>query len=221
MILQIVVGAAGVFFICGGVGALIRPPPRYRRRDGVAAMGVGACLLAIAWAVGPHASAAKPPPPEVAAAVSSATADQAPAATETADDHRRWAEHVAAYTKRASASAPTLGSCEDGAKGEICRGAQDEFVTHDWSAAHRGDLGAARNVAFCLSTSCQGAVVPNRIQGCAWALAVIGSGAATVSQVDSDNAKLDCGQLDPTERYAANSRAADLTVRLPPFHEID
>lgn len=98
------------------------------------------------------------------------------------------------------------GNCELAADGGWCRQSAKDMA-RDWPKALRGDYQAQRNVAYCLSGGCDGAVAVNRIQGCAWRIVIVSSGSPKVGATDTANLRADCGRLEPTEKTAAAMRA--------------
>lgn len=214
---------------------MIKPPNTARRRHGLLATGFGALVALIGAGI---TDMHYVPTPMTATALqtadSSAAAEHAAKidgifkdmgvtpASDSADnlDYRQHgAERIAAYRDHPPRDAPSLGICADGAKGEDCRVAQYFWVTRDWPQAHRGDIEAVRNVAFCLSTSCDGAIFPKHVQGCAWRMMVINSGAVVVDDTDTANAQNECGQLNQAGRYAAVSRALQIGDHMPRLYE--
>lgn len=81
--------------------------------------------------------------------------------------------------------------------------------------ALRGDYQGQRNVAYCLSDGCDGAVMKKPITSCAWRIVIVGSGSPKVDQIDTNNLKNACGRLDETERQAAAAQAATLLAKIP------
>ncbi|PZO04815.1 MAG: hypothetical protein DCF29_09395 [Alphaproteobacteria bacterium] len=102
---------------------------------------------------------------------------------------------------------PPLGMCV-GKDETLCRYEQLKGV-RDWKEAFDGDYGAQRNVAYCLSTGCNG-LKPDQVQGCAWRLVIIDAADPEMGQGDVMNTETECGQLSPTAREAAASHAARL-----------
>jgi hypothetical protein len=84
-------------------------------------------------------------------------------------------------------------------------------LTLDAPFAYRGVYQAERNLAYCLSTGCDGAVQPNPILGCAWRIVITSSGSPKVDQTDTDNLETECGRLSSVERDAAQSQATQLS----------
>src|SRR5690606_11383289 len=89
----------------------------------------------------------------------------------------------------------------------ICDRTQADF--EKWfSNAYKGDYSSQRNVAFCLSTGCDGAVMTKPIKGCAWRMVIVVSGSAEADQSDTGNMEADCGKLSGNEFEAAKAQAA-------------
>jgi hypothetical protein len=105
-----------------------------------------------------------------------------------------------------------LGHCESESK--YCSVDQKEFKKW-FPKAMRGDYQGQRNVAFMLSGRGEaGAVIPNKITGCAWRMLIIASGSPKVDSTDTSNLKLDCGRLGDVEREAAAAQAQTLSKRI-------
>jgi hypothetical protein len=220
--------ALAFFFAIGGIGGLIRPPPGYGRKSAALVLGVGLCMALGAFGVRP-----RPAVLAAAAKISSSAVDHDAAISEImkatatkpevepgkaeVDYRQHGAERVAAYRDHVPLGAPGFGICGDG--DELCRINQYNWATQDWAHAHNGDVEAIRNVANCLSTSCEGAVMPNRVQGCAWRMVVIDSGSAVVTENDARAADEACGPLDQIARVAAVNRAAELAHTIPRLYE--
>lgn len=83
-------------------------------------------------------------------------------------------------------------------------------------AAYKGDYQSQRNVAYCLSTGCDGAILRKPIKGCAWRIAIVGSGSAEVDQSDTMNLEVECGKLTAVEREAAAGQATRILATIAP-----
>lgn len=79
----------------------------------------------------------------------------------------------------------------------------------DYKAATSGDYQGQRNVAFCLSTGCDGAVRINKILGCAWRFVILESGHLSVDSTDTTNLNYYCGpeNVDKAGLAAAEAQA--------------
>ncbi|ABE64051.1 conserved hypothetical protein [Nitrobacter hamburgensis X14] len=114
-----------------------------------------------------------------------------------------------------SASAQTASDytnqCDDGA--DDCRASLAQFKKW-FPRAMRGDYQGQRNVAFCLSTGCDGAVTMRPLAGCAWRLLIVATGSKDVDQSDTLNMKRDCGKLDDIDRQAAAAQSARLIAKI-------
>jgi hypothetical protein len=99
---------------------------------------------------------------------------------------------------------PILGSCQS----KDCAFDQVAFVNREWPGAWAGDYQRQRNVAFCRKTGCNGSVEINRLEACAWRAIILEANAAKSDETDTDNLKIDCGQLDQAEAIAATKKAA-------------
>lgn len=112
------------------------------------------------------------------------------------------------------------GDCEDGPMKAFCEDAKNTFAK-EYAAALRGNYDAQRNVAFCLSTGCDGAVRQDRSRGCAWRFVIILSGSPKIAAGDRMNLQA-CRKLDEVDFLAARTQAAELYRRIyrraaPPF----
>jgi hypothetical protein len=87
-----------------------------------------------------------------------------------------------------------------------------ELWPKDYSEAIAGGYQGQRNVSFCLSTGCQGAIVVNKILGCAWRFVILESGHLSADSSDVTNAKYYCGveNVDSAELAAAEAQAKTL-----------
>lgn len=100
--------------------------------------------------------------------------------------------------------------CPESGDQSTCLATQKSMLA-DWPKAWEGDYQAQRNVAFCLSDGCNGAIRVDAIQGCAWRLVILNAGHEEVDQTDTANADLYCGRLTPTERSAATTKAEQIS----------
>ncbi|OYV89688.1 MAG: hypothetical protein B7Z57_11720 [Acidiphilium sp. 37-60-79] len=96
----------------------------------------------------------------------------------------------------------------------LCHNNQSDFVV-DYIDAFYNHITAQENLAY-LFSGAQGdsldllGIAPNPIQGCAWALAIVGSGGPMVGWTDTVDAKSDCRRLSAMSRTAAEARASEL-----------
>lgn len=81
-------------------------------------------------------------------------------------------------------------------------------LLREWKAAHEGDYGAQRNVAFCYRASAGCGIVPDRVQACAWRAVIIDAADPEMHEGDVSNFETDCGQLSQAGRVAADAQAA-------------
>lgn len=102
---------------------------------------------------------------------------------------------------------PTLGFCET----DACKSAQAQLLL-EFPLAYSGVYQAQRNVAFCLSSGCEGAFVRTPLLGCAWRFVIVASGNVEVDASDVSNMKSDCGpnRLGAVERSVARAQAETL-----------
>lgn len=86
----------------------------------------------------------------------------------------------------------------------------------DYRGAISGDYQGQRNVAFCLSTGCDGAIRINKILGCAWRFVILESGHLSVDMTDTSNLKYFCGpeNVDKAGLTAAEAQAKRLLKML-------
>lgn len=84
--------------------------------------------------------------------------------------------------------------------------------------ALRGDYGAQRNVAFCLSNpeECTGRFTSNRIDTCMWRMIILTSGHKDVGASDIMSHKIACQspKLTNQERYLAVSKAELIFLKI-------
>jgi hypothetical protein len=90
---------------------------------------------------------------------------------------------------------------------EFCEVKRVEFANRDWPRAWRGDYQGQRNAAYCRSTGCDGAVLLDKIEGCAWRFIINMDNAAKADQSDSANFKNECGRLDAVDLDLAARKA--------------
>lgn len=76
--------------------------------------------------------------------------------------------------------------------------------------AYRGLYNAQRNLAFCLSDGCNGAVIPDQSRSCAWRIVILASGHSDADATDIANLKYCLDRSSAIERTAAQTLAAKL-----------
>jgi hypothetical protein len=103
--------------------------------------------------------------------------------------------------------------CESASDVPACKYALQTF-RKDYPKALKKDYQAQRNVAFCLSTGCDGAVYKNPIQGCAWRMIILGSGKKQVDESDTGSYGIYCKRLDKDAFKAARIRADNLFYQI-------
>lgn len=96
----------------------------------------------------------------------------------------------------------------------ICEVNRAQMSRRDWPLAWRGDYQAQRNVAFCLTNGCDGAVQINKTAGCAWRVVILSAAHDTAGDGDVDNLNSSCGSLDLAGRSAADMKARDIFRRI-------
>lgn len=106
--------------------------------------------------------------------------------------------------------APVTGACLTGE----CAVKQVQFANKDWPLAWRGDYAAQRNVAFCLQDSCQGAVMQNKLDACAWRAIITATQIDEIHEGDTTNLELACGGLSETEKMAAVAKSEAIEARI-------
>lgn len=125
----------------------------------LAVVGLGAAALAVLPEAPRIQTATNPPPPVIDPSDSPAEDSAASgAAVKLEQDYSTAGWLLARITK--------------------CSGVADVFwcgtnaasFRDDVADAMRGDYGGIRNVSYCLQTSCDEAVTPHRVTGCAWRL---------------------------------------------------
>ncbi|MDH0908824.1 hypothetical protein N5C66_05850 [Rhizobium pusense] len=105
--------------------------------------------------------------------------------------------------------------CSANAKPSLCEQTK-KFWLEDYDKAIRGDYNGQRNIAACLSTGCDGAIVPNPILGCAWHVVVANSGHLEANKLDADWLRIYCGSkyLDDAGRAMADAQARTILKKL-------
>lgn len=90
----------------------------------------------------------------------------------------------------------------------LCEVTRDSFK-QDFEGAISGDYAAQRNVAFCLTSGCDGAILVDRVEGCAWRMVIQGS-EGRKEPTERQSFVGACGSLPNSERRSALSRAEDM-----------
>jgi hypothetical protein len=82
----------------------------------------------------------------------------------------------------------------------------------NYANAITGQYEGQRNVSFCMSTGCEGAIKINKILGCAWRVVILESGHLSADSSDTANLQYYCGRehIDQTEQAAARAQARTL-----------
>lgn len=107
-------------------------------------------------------------------------------------------------------SPPITGSCSD----TMCATRQVQFAEADWPAAWQGDYGAQRNVAFCLITGCEGAVLIDKSAGCAWRAVILELNSDAAGDGDAANMETQCADLSPAQRQLAITKAEKIAAKV-------
>lgn len=105
---------------------------------------------------------------------------------------------------------PPVAGCTGSEDPAVCASDRARFRDKNWPAAWKGDTAAARAVAYCLTSSCDGAVQLNPVQGCAWREVVVAGGGAAVIERDADDLTNDCKWLSDAARKAAKAKAGEI-----------
>lgn len=87
--------------------------------------------------------------------------------------------------------------CDGSPDPEICAEALTT-IGADFDAAHAGDYQGQRNLAFCLSNGCAGAVMVDPVAACAWRIIVLASASPSIDSSDAENYGFDCGRIGRT-----------------------
>jgi hypothetical protein len=130
----------------------------------------------------------------------------------------RWllflATLMAPCQARAQSPEEHLRMCTaSGMQGQFCEASRDQFV-QEMPKALRGDYQSQRNVAYCLSTGCDGAVKVNAALSCAWRVVIQASGSSKVDATDAMAFKNACGALDDLELATASEQAQALFKKI-------
>jgi hypothetical protein len=102
---------------------------------------------------------------------------------------------------------PSLAICQS--QSTQCVSNQAEIIASA-KYAYKGDYQAQRNIAFCLFTGCQGAVIIDKALACAWRTVILAAATSEVDATDTSNLQACKNNLTPTENAAAISRADKL-----------
>lgn len=106
--------------------------------------------------------------------------------------------------------------CPEGDYKDDCEYTRKKWAD-EYKAATDGKYQGQRNVAYCLSDGCLGAIHKNEVLGCAWRIVILKSGHLEIDSTDTSNFKTFCGggHLDDAGREAANAQAARILSMLP------
>lgn len=95
---------------------------------------------------------------------------------------------------------PALGDCEAaGEHDNMCVTGQNAFIDN-WSDAWAGHKSAMSDVAFCFSNGCDGSVIPDPVQACAWRSAVSSAKSNLVGQIERDATEKACSALTQDQK---------------------
>lgn len=99
-------------------------------------------------------------------------------------------------------------SCTLSAAPDACRHNRETW-THIYKTAVDGLYESQRSVSLCLSTGCDGAITPNRVQGCAWRQVIVGSKHPQLTADDTAAVARYCGSdaLDDADRQSARDQS--------------
>ncbi|NCP11369.1 MAG: hypothetical protein GW859_05335 [Sphingomonadales bacterium] len=106
--------------------------------------------------------------------------------------------------------APTAAVCSTA----LCATQQVSFERQDWPNAWKGDYEAMRNVAFCLGSSCDGAVQIDQVSSCAWRAALVELNPMEAGDLDGQQLQTECGNLTETQIQIAIRKAGELIERI-------
>lgn len=100
------------------------------------------------------------------------------------------------------------GCIDDGDK--MCAVSHAEMKAQ-WPKALKGDYQSQRNVAFCLSNGCDGAVTIDRLTSCTWRIVILASGSGKIVSTDILNYRQACEKsLSDLEFSTARAKAGRL-----------
>lgn len=101
-----------------------------------------------------------------------------------------------------------LGDCSASKQPGSCQYSRDVWVK-EYGEAVKGEYQGQRNVAYCLSTGCHGAIRVNKMLGCAWRFVILESGHLSADSSDTSNLDYYCGpeNVDKAERRAAEAQS--------------
>lgn len=108
--------------------------------------------------------------------------------------------------------APIAGFCITG----ICETTRVQISQQDWPLAWKGDLDAQRNVAFCLSDGCDGAVIIDDVAACSWQTVLASADPLLTTSIDAANLDNFCSSLTPTERILSEQKTQALITAIYP-----
>lgn len=95
---------------------------------------------------------------------------------------------------------------------ELCAATVESF-RDDYVNARKGDYPAQRNVAFCLYDGCDGAVIVDRTEACAWRMVIQGTDVRK-EQTERWSFENACFSLDPPAIREALVRAGAMFERI-------
>ncbi|MBB5985328.1 hypothetical protein [Sphingobium lignivorans] len=199
--------------VCRYCGATFTPEEIAAERKsqslvvGIGCLGLLLALGYCAYSVGDTGSqsqnAATP------AAATQAAAPAKPASVTQAADIKRIA------LPKGAPAAPVTPMCA-GANEAICEANRIQFDRQDWPRAWRGDYQGQRNVAYCLSTGCDGAVTINESAACAWRIVILAAAHDEATDLDNRALEANCDKLSEIARTAATIRAEEIATRIYP-----
>jgi len=107
------------------------------------------------------------------------------------------------------------GFCPAGDKKSECDYNLETFP-QDYAGAVAGDYQGQRNVAFCLSNGCAGAVDQRPALACAWRKVILASAHFGIGESDFMSHRNDCGSLEGTRHAVAVSQAREILSIVAP-----
>lgn len=102
--------------------------------------------------------------------------------------------------------APVTGGCQT----TVCETGRVQFERNDWPKAWRGNYQGQRNAAYCRSSGCDGAVIIDKIDACAWRTVIDLTQEGKIDETDRNNRMVDCNNLSEADRDKAIDRAGDI-----------
>lgn len=96
-----------------------------------------------------------------------------------------------------------------------------QWFMKSYELGFRGEYTGQTEVAYYFEFGADGAVVPDRVQACAWNFVVIGYGHPEAREFAAENTRRTCGRLDQEERTAAQARASRILEEIDPLSKAE